>query len=57
MEDLVVGEIEIAYQIGRRNFRNGPNRYRCGHKQSSSECLFTLMNNYTFKGRASIVIL
>src|SRR5882762_3454115 len=57
IEDLVVSEIEIAYQIWRRNLRNGPYRYCRGHELSSSECLFTLMNNYTFKGLASIVIL
>ncbi len=26
IEDFVVGEIEIAHQVRRRNFRNGPDR-------------------------------
>src|SRR5882724_1912782 len=57
VQDLVVSEIEIAHQIGRRNLRNGPYRYRRGHEHPSTEFLFTLMNNYTFRGWASIVIL
>jgi hypothetical protein len=57
IEDLVVSEVEIAHQIGRRNLPNGPYRYRRGHEHPSTECLFTLMNNYTIWGLASIAIL
>src|SRR5258708_31724826 len=56
IQHLVVSEVEVAHQIWRRHLRNGPDRYRRGHGLSSSECLFTLMNNYTIWGLASIVI-